>query len=200
MSTSTVSLASDKFCYHVTLQAPTAMLWHVNESPATYLNKGQTYNITVVDSTPLTKKAGLLKYRTFVHVSFEAEDQRSNPVASWQLWKEARGWKEAHKRKGEVLGIEYVGPSQDDVDNQGLCRMRLEEAFVDGFCVTWTADSSAKTQEAVISLKYNFLSTDFSRSKGVKWVPVRLCAKTQILRSGDENKTMEAEPEIATVW
>lgn len=73
--------------------------------------------------------------------------------------------------------------------------MRVEEAFVDGFCVTWTTDSSANTHEAVISLKFNFLSTDFSRSKGVKGVPVRLCAKTQILRSDDENKTMEAEPE-----
>lgn len=106
-----------RFRYHVTLQAPTAMLWHVNESPATYLNKGQTYNITVVDSAPPTKKAGLFKYKTSVHVSFEMEDQSSNPVAPWQLWKEARGSKEAHEHKGEALGIEYVGPSRDDVSN-----------------------------------------------------------------------------------
>ena len=179
----------------MTLQAPTAMLWHANKSPVTYLNKSQTYCLTVADSSTPTKKAGPFKYRTLVHVSFEGEDQRSNPVASWQLWKEGRGSKEAHERKGEVLAVEYVDPSQEDVRNQGRQQIQLEEAFVDGFCVTWTADTTANTYEAAISLKFNFLSTDFSRSKGVKGVPVRLCAKTEMLQSVDEDKALEDEPE-----
>lgn len=183
------------FRYHVMLQAPTAMLRHADESPVTYLDKGQTYSLTVADTALPTKKAGIFEYRTFVHVSFEAEAQRSNPVASWQLWKEGRGWKEAHERKGKVLAIEYVGSSRGDARNQGLRQIRLEEAFVDGFCVTWTADSSANVHKAAILLKFNFLSTDFSRSKGVKGVPVRLCAKTQMLRSHHETKTMDDEPE-----
>jgi hypothetical protein len=172
------------------------MLWHANESPVTYLNKGQTYYLTVADSTPPTKKAGLFKYRTFVHVSFEGEDQRSNPVASWQLWKEGRGSKEAHERKGKVLAVEYVDTSQGDVRNQGNRQIQLEDAFVDGFCVTWTADLTANIYEAAISLKFNFLSTDFSRSKGVKGVPVRLCAKTEMLQSDDEDKAIEDETEM----
>jgi hypothetical protein len=180
----------------VTLQAPTAMLWHANESPVTYLNKGQIYYLTVVDSTPPAKKAGLFKYRTFVHVSFEGDDQRSNPVASWQLWKEVRGSKEAHERKGKVSAVEYVDTFQGDVLNQGNRQIQLEDAFVDGFCVTWTADSTANIYEAAISLKFNFLSTDFSRSKGVKGVPVRLCAKTEMLRSDDEDKAIEDETEM----
>jgi hypothetical protein len=171
------------------------MFRHTNESPVTYLNKGQTYSLTVADSSLPTKKAGLFEYRTFVHVSFEAHDQRSNPVASWQLWKEGRGSKEAHERKGKVLAVEYVGPSQSENRNQGLRQIRLEEAFFDGFCVTWTAESSANVYEAAIPLKFHFLSTDFSRSKGVKGVAVRLCAKTQMLRSVDENQTIEDEPE-----
>lgn len=161
----------------------------------TYLNKGQTYRLTVADSALSTKKAGLYRYRTFVHVSFETEDQRLNPVASWQLWKEGRGSKEARERKGEVLAIEYVDSARADVRSQELHQIWLEEVFVDGFCVSWTADPSANVQEAAILLKMNFLSTDFSRSKGVKGVPVRLCAKTQILRSDIKNKTMEDEPE-----
>ncbi|KAJ6012408.1 hypothetical protein N7522_002763 [Penicillium canescens] len=185
----------EKFRYHVMLQAPTAMLRHANESPVTYLDKGQTYSLTVADTDLSTKKAGLFEYRTFVHVSFEAEAQRSNPAASWQLWKEGRGLKEAHERKGKVLAIEYVGFSRGDVRNQGLHQIRLEENFVDGFCITWIADSSANVRKAAILLKFNFLSTDFSRSKGVKGVPVRLCAKTQMLRSGDETKTLDDEPE-----
>ncbi|KAJ5288299.1 hypothetical protein N7508_011074 [Penicillium antarcticum] len=185
----------EKFRYHVILQAPTAILRHANESPVTYLDKGQIYSLTVADSALSIKKAGLLEYRTFVHVSFESEAQRYNSVASWQLWKQGRGSKEAHERKGKVSAIEYVVSSQDDVRNQGLRQIRLEKAFVDGFCVTWTADPSANIHKAAILLKFNFLSTDFSRSKGVKGVPVRLCVKTQMLRSDDETETIDDKPE-----
>jgi hypothetical protein len=172
------------------------MIWHANKSPVTYLNKGQTYCLTVADSTPPTKKAGLLKYRTFVRVAFEGEDQRSNPAASWQLWKESRGSKEAHERKDKMLAVEYINPSQEDVRSQGHRQAQLEESFVDGFCVTWTADSTANVYEAAISLKFNFLSTDFSRSKGVRGVPVRLCAKTKMLPSHDESEIMEDDSEL----
>jgi hypothetical protein len=63
------------------LQAPTAMLRHANESPVTYLDKGQTYSLTVADTALSTKNIGFFEYRTFVYVSFEAEAQKSNPVA-----------------------------------------------------------------------------------------------------------------------
>ncbi|KAK4957023.1 hypothetical protein LTR66_013265 [Elasticomyces elasticus] len=183
----------ERLRYHVTLQAPTAMLWHANESPVTYLNKGQTYCLKVADSTPPTNKVGLFKYRTFVHISFEGEDQRSNPVACWQLWKENRGSKEVHEPKGKILAVEYVN-FRGNVRDRG--HIQLEEAFVDGFCVTWASDITANIYEAAILLKFNFLSTDFTRSKEVKGVPVRLCAKTEVLRSDDENPTMEAGPEM----
>ncbi|KAJ5367182.1 hypothetical protein N7541_001123 [Penicillium brevicompactum] len=183
----------ERLRYHVTLQAPTAMLWHANESPVTYLNKGQTYCLKVADSTPPTNKVGLFKYRTFVHISFEEEDQRSNPVACWQLWKESRGSKEVHEPKGKILAVEYVN-FRGNFRDRG--HIQLEEAFVDGFCITWTSDSTANIYEAAILLKFNFLSTDFTRSKGVKGVPVRLCAKTEVLRSDDENRAMEAGPEM----
>jgi hypothetical protein len=47
----------------------------------------------------------------------------------------------------------------------------------------------------VILLKFNFVSTDFTRVKGVKGVPVRLCIKTEMLQSNDRNKTVINEPE-----
>lgn len=150
----------------------------------------------MADSTPPTDKVGLLEYRTFVHVSFEGEDQRSNPTECWRLWKEGRGSKEARERQGKVLAVEYVGTSQCDLGNQGHHRIRLEEAFVDGFCVTWTADSNVNLYEATIPLRFNFLSTDFSRSKGVKGVPVRLCAKTKLLRSTDDIQPLVDKPEM----
>lgn len=165
----------------MTLQVPTEMLWHANESPVTYLNKSHTYCLKVADSTTPTKKAEHLKYRTSVHVTFEGEDQRSNPVASWQLSKEIRGSKEAHQRGGKILAVEYVDPSRYNPRGQGHGQIQLEEDFVNGFCITWTDGSTANVHEAAISLKFNFLSTDFSRSNRVKGVPVRLCAKTKML-------------------
>jgi hypothetical protein len=103
-----------------------------------------------------TNKAGIFEYRTTVHVSFEGEDQRSNPVASWQLWnlvfslerhmhgcsilKNSSlvcGWGRifhyeavyAHEREG-LLAVEYIDPSQGDVRNQGHCQVQLEEVIV----------------------------------------------------------------------
>ena len=179
----------------MTLQAGTAVHQNGNEKPITYLNKGQPYSLTVEDSCPPTNKARIFEYRTTVHVSFEREDQRSDPVASWQLWKEIRGMKDAHEREG-LLAVEYIDPSQCDVRNQGHCQVQLEEASLDGFCVIWTADPTTNVYEAPILLKFNFLSTDFTRSKGVKGVPARLCAKTEMLRSDDRNKAMVNEPEM----
>jgi hypothetical protein len=167
-----------RFHYNVTLEAPTAMISHTNERPMTYLNKGQTYTLRVLDSKPPVIRSGLVKYRTSVRVSFEEQDQRSNPVASWQLWKESRGLKEAEGRQSGLVAVEYVDLLQDSATCRNHLQIRLEESRVDGFFVTWTADPTTQRYEGVISLRFNFLSTDFSRSKGVKGVPVRLCVKT----------------------
>jgi hypothetical protein len=162
----------------------------------TYLNKGQTYSLEVVDSKPPIKSDRPLKYRTFVRVSFEEQEQRSNPVRSWELWKDGRGLNEAYKRQSELLAVEFVEPFQDSASFLEHRQIRLEKATVDGFCVTWTADPTAKVCRYTIPLRFNFLSTDFSRSKGVKGVPVRLCAKTQILRSDGEEQMMGRDSEM----
>jgi hypothetical protein len=162
----------------------------------TYLNKGQTYNLTVTDTQPPIKSDRSLEYRTCVRVSFEEEEQRSNPVGSWQLWKEGRGLKEAYDRKSELLAVEYVDPISDGARGQGHPNIQLINASVDGFCVTWRAHPTTQVCEYTIPLRFNFLSTDFSRSKGVKGVPVRLCAKTEILPSDDEKPIMKHSSEM----
>jgi hypothetical protein len=185
-----------RFHYSTTLEAPTAMLWHSERRPVTYLNKGQTYTLKVRDSQPPVKDTSLVKYRTFVRVSFEEQDQRSDPVASWQLWKEGRGLQEADQRQSALMAVEYVDLFRDNASSQINPQIWLEKTYVDGFCVTWTANQTTNLCEVVIPLRFNFLSTDFSRSKGVKGVPVRLCAKTKFLRPEGEKGTMECYSEI----
>ncbi|KAJ5754210.1 hypothetical protein N7533_003753 [Penicillium manginii] len=179
---------NSQFRYTVTLQAPIAMLRYINEYPVTYLNKGQTYSLKVADSKPPIRDIALVQYRMFVRVSFEEQDQRSDLVVSWQLWKDGRGRNEANKCRSELLA--------DSAGCKGYHQIWLEKTYVDGFCVTWTADPMRKVSECLIPLRFNFLSTDFSRLKGVKGVPVRLCTKTELLRLEGVKRTTEHDSEM----
>ncbi|KAF1984034.1 hypothetical protein K402DRAFT_423116 [Aulographum hederae CBS 113979] len=175
-----VQQSNENFRFHVTLNAPTAMVKQADEIPVTYLNKGQAYSVSIVDSAPNPTLSGPVKYRTFLRIAFEDEQQRQRPAACWQLWKEGRGSNEAHHRGGRLQAVEFVDPSQVGIgDTSGRPSMELDSASFDGFSIVWSPASSSSA-ECSIPVRFNFLSTDFSHSKGVKGIPVRLTAKTEI--------------------
>ncbi|CAI7662108.1 unnamed protein product [Penicillium palitans] len=176
----------EKFRFNVSLRAPTAMVKNMSEIPVTYLNKGQAYNLSIVDTSPPIGNYEPARYRTFVRVSFEERELRMKPSACWQLWKEGRGTTEAHQRGGKLLAVEYLGPLQGGSDAHRNRQMQVESMSVDGFCVTWTANSTTGASGCNIPVRFNFLSTDFSHSKGVKGIAVRLCSKTELLSPGEE--------------
>lgn len=62
--------------------------------------------------------------------------------------------------------------------------IQLERTSLDGFSVTWCADSTTRMPSCTIGIRFNFLSTDFSHSKGVKGARLRLCAKTETTMPG----------------
>lgn len=160
------------------LKEKTAMIKGPDEISVTYLNKCQTYSISITDTMPECSSSGS-KYRTAIRISFEDEQQRARPGACWQLWKEGRGTNEAHKRGGKLQAVEYV--SADLVHIHDVhSNVRLASENFDGFAVEWTRNLSGSA-ECVVQARFNFLSTDFSHSKGVKGVPVRLCAKTEVV-------------------
>lgn len=160
------------------------MVRHPEEIPITYLNKGQAYSMIISDSQPLGPAPSLVKYRTVIRISFEDEQQRQRPSACWQLWKEGRGVAESHQRAGRLQAVEYVDPNQGGDDQTKRPRVELETASFDSFSVTWSPQHKSMAAECAVAVRFNFLSTDFSHSKGVKGIPVRLCAKTEILSSG----------------
>ena len=166
------------------------MVKHARDAPISYLNKGQAYNLTVMDSRPPMVSSESIRYRKFVRVSFEEEEQRSKPSTCWQLWKEGCGLNEAHHRGGKLLAVEYVDPIQAGGDDHRHRRIQVEYASFDGFCVTWIANPTTGNSDCAIPVRFNFLSTDFTHSKGVKGTPVRLCAKTELLVPGDESGSM----------
>ncbi|KAF8461043.1 CP2 transcription factor-domain-containing protein [Kalaharituber pfeilii] len=186
-------LSAEKFRYHVTLNAPTAMIKHPDEIPVTYLNKGQAYTISIADTQPPVANNFPLKYRTYIRISFHDESQRAKPAQCWQLWKEGRGTNEAHQRGGRLQAVEFVENSTSGDDEKKKGKVELESASFDGFAVTWSP--SPGQNDSIISVRFNFLSTDFSHSKGVKGIPVRLCAKTELVASGSPRSPSE-KPEI----
>ena len=184
-----------RFRYQVTLNAPTAMIKHANEIPITYLNKGQAYAMSISDTLAQGPSAGPVKYRTVVRISFEDEQQRQRPSACWQLWKEGRGLAEAHQRGGRLQAVEYVDPSQGDAESR-RSRVELDMASFDSFAVTWSPPPGSATSDCTVAVRFNFLSTDFSHSKGVKGIPVRLCAKTEIISSGTPHSPPSPTSEV----
>ncbi|KAK3689812.1 CP2 transcription factor-domain-containing protein [Podospora appendiculata] len=172
--------SATRFRFHTTLNAPTAMIRHAEEIPVTYLNKGQAYSLSVIDTTPSLPIAPGTRLRTFVRVSFEDEQQRQKPGVCWTLWKEGRGSNEAHQRGGKLQAVEYVEAGQPAEGDDKRTRIELDSSSFDGFSVIWTPGTSG-TVDCNIAVRFNFLSTDFSHSKGVKGIPVRLCAKTHLM-------------------
>ena len=160
------------------------MIKDPDEIPVTYLNKGQAYAVSISDSLGLGPAAGPIKYRTVIRISFEDEQQRQRPSACWQLWKEGRGLAESHLRGGKLQAVEYVDPNQGGDEETKRPRVELETASFDCFSVTWTPSAGSSSADCSVAVRFNFLSTDFSHSKGVKGIPVRLCAKTEIISSG----------------
>jgi CP2 transcription factor len=172
------------------------MIKHSDEIPISYLNKGQAYSLSVVDMFPPLPSGSSARYRTFVRVSFEDEEQRSKPGVCWQLWKEGRGTTEAHHRGGKLLAVEFVDTNQGGDEESRKPQIELASSSFDGFCVTWGPNPLNGRPECSISVRFNFLSTDFSHSKGVKGIPVRLCAKTEKIVPGSSDEPLENQSEV----
>jgi hypothetical protein len=173
------------------------MIRSAEEIPITYLNKGQIYIMSVFDTMPLAPTVSPIKYRTFIRVSFEDEQQqRAKPSACWQLWKEGRGASEAHQRGGKLLAVEYVNPDQGGNNKTQRPQIELESASFDGFCVTWVPNPSTGSSDCSIAVRFNFLSTDFSHSKGVKGMLVMLCAKTEMTMPPSTESSFAGKPEV----
>ncbi|EXM13492.1 hypothetical protein FOTG_18054 [Fusarium oxysporum f. sp. vasinfectum 25433] len=61
---------------HCTLNAPTTMIKHADENPATYLNKGYTYYLSVADTSAMELLVQETINQVFVRISFEDNQQQ----------------------------------------------------------------------------------------------------------------------------
>ncbi|KAK4906867.1 hypothetical protein LTR66_017680, partial [Elasticomyces elasticus] len=87
------------------------------------------------DSKPPVISSEPTRYRTYVCVSFEEEEQRAKPLICWQLWKEGRGIDEAYQRGGNLFAVEYVDTFQGSKVHKNR-QVQVVNMSVDGFCIT----------------------------------------------------------------
>ncbi|PLB45823.1 hypothetical protein P170DRAFT_429003 [Aspergillus steynii IBT 23096] len=173
---------SSPFRYQVILHTPTATYNKECEIPVTYLNRRQAYKISVVDTIPPITSSPTVRYRTHIRICFDDDKQRADPLMAWKLWVDGRGLAEARETGGNLAAVEFVDTKPNSVDAAETF-IELESSTVDGFCVAWTSDPQSGRLGCEMHVVFNFLSTDFSLSKGVKGAPVRLCAKTEVVSS-----------------
>lgn len=152
------------------------MIHSPNDTPITYLNKGQRYSLTIADSRPTTEHTILTQYRTSIRISFDAIQHASNPVSCWSLWK-TRSSSSTQGSDRKPHAVELVELNQNE---SGAPNYDVERVSLDGFTIRWSANALGRPS-CRLGIRFNLLSTDFSNSKGVKGSALRLCAKTETI-------------------
>ncbi|KAI9728413.1 MAG: hypothetical protein M1828_003813 [Chrysothrix sp. TS-e1954] len=178
---------TNEFRFPVVLKAATAMTKKPEDMPVSYLNKCAPYTVVIQDSVRPLPPA--IRYRTSLRISFDDEQQRDKPAAAWQLWKEGRGQRESMDRGTDLFAMEYVRNDQAQMQEVHSDVDIVNERF-DGFSFEWTPSMNGDPK-CSIPVRFNFLSTDFSHSKGVKGVPLRLCCKTEPIQQDLDNVSVK---------
>ncbi|KAF7727931.1 grainyhead-like [Apophysomyces ossiformis] len=142
--------------YDIALEAPPAAAQKADESPLTYLNKGQYYTIHLRDTEHFD--GDIL---STVAIMFHDESHRKSAGNYWRFW---------------------LGQQQDPLaraidmdDNRSTGIHHVESKAFDRISFMWNGKTGASIQ-----VRFNCLSTDFSRIKGVKGIPLRLHVESHV--------------------
>ncbi|KAI9480738.1 MAG: CP2 transcription factor, partial [Benjaminiella poitrasii] len=129
-----------------------------DEESITYLNRGQTYAIQLKDNL---SKNELISSTISIH--FHLSKHRAITNTFWKYWLSQQS--EPNPRLIEI-----------DIDNSvGATNINLSS--FDKISFNWNGRTGAK-----IMVRFKFLSTDFTKTKGVKGIPLRVLAKSHYLQ------------------
>ncbi|KAI8581008.1 hypothetical protein K450DRAFT_234180 [Umbelopsis ramanniana AG] len=144
--------------HEIILEAPTASAQKQDQFSLTYLNKGQFYPVSINDS--LCRDCEL---KTTISIAFHEHPHRQIASNFWKYWI----CQQSETQAARALDIDLAG-SSGIIDSQ--C-----DTF-DRVTFTWNGRQGAK-----VFIKFNCLSTDFSRIKGVKGIPLRIATETHVV-------------------
>ncbi|OBZ81741.1 AP-2 complex subunit sigma [Choanephora cucurbitarum] len=156
--------------FEIILEAATAVTQRAEETTITYLNRGQTYGILLNDKNTQNEIIS-----STVSIGFHSTSHRRIAENYWKFW--------INQQKQE-------NPRAIDIDiNQSEGITELHFPSFDKISFKWNGRFGAK-----LFVRFNCLSTDFSRIKGVKGIPLRAQMESHV--AGD---SILARPEINEV-
>jgi hypothetical protein len=144
--------------YQVLLQASTAAAQKYGESSSlTYLNRGQAYGLHFQDlqQNSSSPKSPNTLITSTISITFHDATHR---LASQNYW---RFWLSQQDRPGEARALDL-----DIQQSSGLVNVCYPS--FDSITIQWHSHVGA-----TLFVRFNCLSTDFSRIKGVKGIPLR---------------------------
>ncbi|KAG2218562.1 hypothetical protein INT45_006323 [Circinella minor] len=146
--------------YDIILEAPPATAQRSEETQLTYLNKGQYYCISLSDNEQYDGT-----HTSTLALMFHDESHRRLALNYWRFWL----GQQREPENARALEVNHNRCS-------GIHNVQCD--YFDRITFDWHGKRGAK-----IYIKFNCLSTDFSRIKGVKGIPLRLHMKTQVSTS-----------------
>lgn len=155
--------------FRVDLNAPPA----IKDDPLTYLDKGQTYTITVSDTHLTTPSPSGLVYHMVVGVLFSNKELRSNSA------KYLQGWKDAQESASESRMVKYIG--QQGLSGNRNSPFQIQSVSLNGFSGTWAPETEIGPFKCAINVNFHFLSSDFSHARGSVGTPFRLSVQTMVI-------------------
>ncbi|KAI7867369.1 CP2 transcription factor-domain-containing protein [Spinellus fusiger] len=149
--------------FKMALQANTAVTQKTEEAPVTYLNRGQVYTLQLSDRQ---KHDGVIT-STLV-IMFHDPSHRKVALNYWKFWMGQQ------KDSDTVRAVDI-----DEKQSSGIQNIRYPN--FDRITFDWKGSEGAK-----IATRFNCLSTDFSRIKGVKGIPLRVYVESQTVYSSTD--------------
>lgn len=144
------------------LIASTAVRKKHDELPVTYLNRGQAYLIDLNSSSHQQQHYPTSTMTSTLSIAFHEPSHRQLAESYWKYW---IGQQEKPK---EARAIDL-----DSNQTTGIYNIRLMS--FDRVSFDWHSRFGAK-----VYVRFNCLSTDFSRIKGVKGIPLRFVMETNL--------------------
>ncbi|KAF9150148.1 grainyhead-like [Linnemannia schmuckeri] len=147
-----------------TLDAQTAAMQHQGDTPSTYLNKGQFYTISIQDTQEYDGDI-----HSVVRIAFHEDAHRKLAARYWSFWLS----QQPNPKTARALDIERASST-------GM--LEVQSKTFDRTQFKWNGREGAK-----LMIRFNCLSTDFSRIKGVKGIPLRIQIETYDINYNGDN-------------
>ncbi|CAO3641968.1 unnamed protein product [Cunninghamella blakesleeana] len=170
---------SSSLRYQIVLQACTAAAQRFSESSLTYLNRGQAYSIHFQDTQQNNNNSNNHNHShnnnnnnnnnnntndciitSTISITFHDATHRQ---ASQNYW---RFWLSQQERPNDARALDI-----DSQQSTGI--LSVHYPSFDRILFTWSSQAGAN-----VFIRFNCLSTDFSRIKGVKGIPLRVLVES----------------------